>query len=151
MHYPVRRNPASGVRIQSSEPTLVLLTVTSSRRNPWLACDAVHDALHVVWREATAWLVGNYLLMPEHLHMFCAPRDPTFPVERWITYWKSRFSRQHEHPSWKFQSRGWHHRLRNQREYREKWLYVRENPVRRGLVDSSDAWPYQGCVFELRW
>ena len=36
------------------------------------------------------------------------------------------------------------HVLRNDESYGEKWKYVRENPVRAGLVSRADAWPYQG-------
>jgi len=28
----------------------------------------------------------------------------------------------------------------------EKWNYVRDNPVRAGLVENAEAWPYQGEV-----
>ena len=39
------------------------------------------------------------------------------------------------------------HVLRSEESYGEKWLYVRDNPVRAGLVDDASDWPYQGeCV-----
>jgi REP element-mobilizing transposase RayT len=36
------------------------------------------------------------------------------------------------------------HVLRNDESYTQKWKYVRENPVRAGLVSRADDWPYQG-------
>jgi putative transposase len=36
------------------------------------------------------------------------------------------------------------HVLRNDESYSQKWEYVRENPVRAGLVARADEWPYQG-------
>src|SRR4029077_13534604 len=36
------------------------------------------------------------------------------------------------------------HVLRNDESYSQKWEYVRENPVRAGLVVRADEWPYQG-------
>jgi len=36
------------------------------------------------------------------------------------------------------------HILRNDESYTQKWEYVRENPVRAGLVPRADDWPYQG-------
>ena len=39
------------------------------------------------------WLVGFYLLMPDHLHLFCAPRDLTFTLDAWVTYWKTQFKK----------------------------------------------------------
>ena len=38
------------------------------------------------------------------------------------------------------------HVLRHSESYAEKWDYVRRNPVRVGLVDDPDNWPYQGEV-----
>jgi len=38
------------------------------------------------------------------------------------------------------------HVLRSCESYAEKWNYVRDNPVRDGLVSSADDWPYAGEV-----
>ncbi len=38
------------------------------------------------------------------------------------------------------------HLLRGSESYAEKWAYVRETPVRAGLVDDADDWPYQGEI-----
>ncbi len=66
-------------------------------------------------------------------------------------YWKRELRRKHGLAEWRFQSRGWHHRILDAAHYAEKWHYVRENPVRRGLVEQGDAWPHQGRVHALRW
>jgi putative transposase len=36
------------------------------------------------------------------------------------------------------------HLLRNDESYSQKWEYVQENPVRAGLVQQWNHWPYQG-------
>jgi len=38
------------------------------------------------------------------------------------------------------------HLLRNNESYAQKWEYVRENPVRAGLVHCSEDWSYQGEI-----
>jgi REP element-mobilizing transposase RayT len=38
------------------------------------------------------------------------------------------------------------HVLRNDESYTQKWNYVRENPVRAGLVGDAERWPYQGEI-----
>jgi putative transposase len=116
----------------------------------WLAGTAAHDALRTVWEEAEGWAVGDYLLMPDHLHCFCGPLDGRFDIEQWITFWKRRFRRLHGNEHWRFQSRGWHHRLRSDESYGEKWEYVRDNSVRAGLVQKAEDWPFQGRISELR-
>jgi putative transposase len=146
-----RKNPATGVHVYFNQPTIVLLSVNTRDREPWLANDLVHSTLSAVWRKATVWIVGEYVLMPDHLHLFCAPRDPFFSIESWIAYWKSRFSRAYARPECKWQSRGWHRRLRHEESYSEKWRYVWENPVRKGLVTRPQDWPYWGRIHVLPW
>ncbi|MFA6561842.1 MAG: hypothetical protein WCV00_08035 [Verrucomicrobiia bacterium] len=41
------------------------------------------------------------------------------------------------------------HLIRNTESYSEKWNYVRENPVRAGLVERAEDWPYQGEIVTL--
>jgi putative transposase len=148
---PGRRTPSKGVYFFPGCPNWVFLTVCTQERAPWLAQPSAQRTLHDIWQHiATAWLVSDYLLMPDHLHLFCAPYDTSCAIERWIAFWKDRFAK-----SWidqgKFQSGGFHHRLRNDENYAWKWRYVLENPVRRGLVERIEEWPYAGRVHEIRW
>jgi len=149
--FPNRQNPSPGVHIDLGRSNFVLLTVTAEKRDPWLANETAHRLLHETWSEAKAWLVGDYLLMPDHFHCFCAPHDLQFTIETWISYWKREFALKHKRTAWKFQSRGWHHRMRDGENYSEKWLYVQENPVRQGLCQRIEDWPFKGKVFDLIW
>jgi putative transposase len=92
--------------------------------------------------------VSDYLLMPDHLHLFCAPRVLTRSIERWIAFWKYRLARADARFG-RLQRGGFHHRLRSDESYSEKWQYVRENPVRAGLVERPEDWPFQGRVHEI--
>jgi REP-associated tyrosine transposase len=38
------------------------------------------------------------------------------------------------------------HVLRSSESYGQKWDYVRENPVRAGLSNDVDGWPWQGEI-----
>jgi REP element-mobilizing transposase RayT len=148
---PGRHSPAKGVHIMLGRPNWVFLTVCTEKRSPWLAQSAVQSALHQIWKhQATAWLVSDYVLMPDHLHLFCAPRDLKFTVERWMSFWKDRFAKEHLE-SGRFQASGFHHRLRDDENYAEKWQYARENPVRKGLVARAEDWPFWGRVHEIHW
>jgi putative transposase len=127
------------------------VTVCTKDRVPWLACHEAHRLLSDIWRQADAWLVGNYVLMPDHLHLFAAPRDLHFTMDQWIMYWKSQFTKSHNHAEWLWQPHSFHHRLRQDESYSQKWLYVQENPVRAELADGVGEWPYQGTIHALRW
>ena len=147
---PGRRFPAKGVHISLGGPNWVFLTVCTDKRDPWLAQSCVQTALHAIWEhQATAWLVSDYLLMPDHIHLFCAPRDLRFTIERWMGFWKDRFAKVGLETGI-FQSGGFHHRLRKAESYAEKWQYVRENPVRHGLTERPEDWPHFGRVHEIR-
>ena len=148
---PKRTNPAAGVHLGLGELTIVLLTVTTHKRTAWLANSTAHMLLHRIWQQATAWKVGDYLIMPDHLHAFCSPAEQGIPIEKWIAYWKRQFRLKHRRSDWRFQARGWHHRLRDDESYAERWDYVQQNPVRAGLVEKPEDWPFKGKVFDLRW
>jgi len=146
-----RRQPAKGVHISAAGPNWVFLTVSTNQREPWLASTPVQTALHDIWlHRATAWLVSDYLLMPDHLHLFCAPSDLRFTIERWIAFWTDQLAKARSDTG-RFQDGGFHHRLRSGESYSEKWWYVRMNPVRQGLVEQPDGWPYQGRVHDIWW
>jgi putative transposase len=148
---PGRRTPAKGVHLTTGGPNWVFLTVCTANRERWLAQSSVQRALHDIWEhKATAWLVSDYLLMPDHLHLFCAPHDLKFSIERWIAFWKDRLAKACPDAG-SFQSGGFHHRLRDDENYSVKWRYVQENPVRAGLVSEVGEWPFAGRVHEIRW
>lgn len=146
-----RHRPAHGVQISLTEPVIVWLTVCTRNRQSWLNCDEAHERLVTVWRNADAWLVGRYMLMPDHLHLFCAPRDLEISLDAWVKYWKSQFTKQAKRPEWRWQTGHWDTRLRRHESYTEKWLYTSENPVRAQWVSHTNDWPWQGELNALRW
>jgi putative transposase len=148
---PGRRAPAKGVKILPHQPTIIFLTICARRPANWIASPTVHASLTEIWRNANAWLVGYYLLMPDHIHLFCAPRDLHFTIEKWIAFWKSEFTRRHMNPEWTWQRNAVHYRLRTQDDYREKWEYIRQNPVRANLTSTPEQWPYTGTLNPLTW
>jgi putative transposase len=148
---PDRRHPSHAIRIRSDAPAIVFLTVCTSDRRAWLATPENHAMLRSIWSQATAWRTGRYVLMPDHLHLFAAPGEPALPLENWVQYWKSQLSKVFKNPRRRWQTDHWDRRLRSGERYAEKWEYVRQNPVRRGLVQRADDWPFQGEVFDLDW
>ncbi|MEY2541670.1 MAG: hypothetical protein QOI22_1272 [Verrucomicrobiota bacterium] len=146
-----REHPAEGVFIFRGQPTIVFLTVCARKRERKLASAPVHKALVKAWITSDAWSVGYYLIMPDHVHLFCAPNNESYSIEQWITFWKRQFRRASGSDAPRFQAHGFHHRLRRDENYGEKWDYVRANPVRAGLVANPNDWPYQGVLNELRW
>jgi putative transposase len=147
-----RSTPAQGVYLTSDEPVIVWLTVCTKNRAPWLTHAEVMETLHAIWSDdATAWHMGDYLIMPDHLHGFCAPSSTIVELERWIAYWKYRFTRIARRQGGDWQRGAFHHRLRSRDEFREKWLYMMENPMRKDLVERWQDWPWRGKVHDITW
>ncbi len=144
-----RRHPTKGVLIDRGNVTIVFVTVCSAHRAPRLANDNVYHALIKAWGEADAWIVGAYVIMPDHLHFFCSPTTEDVTIEQWITFWKRRFRRHLGAEAPRLQAGAFHHRMRQDESYSEKWEYIRANPVRARLVRTPADWPFVGVLNEL--
>jgi REP element-mobilizing transposase RayT len=150
-----RRKPAHPAPVERHNEAVILwLTVCAQARKPILARDDVHALLRESWAAADSWVVGRYIILPDHLHLFCAPAVwPRTAVEKWVAFWKSlasrRWPRASEQPVW--QRDVWDTQLRRCEDYGEKWEYLRRNPVRAGLVVRIEDWPYQGEMTRLDW
>ena len=91
--------------------------------------------------------LGRYVIMPDHLHFFVRG-DQNFVLGNWVKGLKrailKAFPNEKDQSLW--QPGFFDHLLRNDERYAQKWEYVRENPVRAGLVHCSEDWPYQGEI-----
>ena len=195
---PQRRHPSRNSVMTHLDNRAIMLyvTVVTGKRNAILADKAVQDCIVAAWRAAADWLVGRYVIMPDHIHFFCAPATyPPPDFHRWMKQWKAQVSRSFpiglragrahgrvalvatgsgadaalpptddaaatsaalpnvplSRPSPLFQRDCWDRQLRTGESYAQKWEYVRNNPVRKGLVAHADEWPYQGQVNVLEW
>jgi REP element-mobilizing transposase RayT len=84
-------------------------------------------------------------MMADHFHFFVRGSDD-LNLAQWVNGLKRTISvalgATKKRPLW--QPGFFDHVLRNDESYTEKWVYVRENPVRAGLVARADDRPYQG-------
>ncbi len=148
-----REYPAKGIVLSSDMPLILWCTVRADERGAkWVAQEVVMKALVEIWREvATKWMVGDFVIMPDHLHFFCCPRliSEGVEVERWTGFWKDRLSKQVKGPMWRWQDRLFHTRMRSDAHYRDRLEYLRQNPVKAGLVERWKDWPWKGRVWDL--
>jgi putative transposase len=132
---------------------IIFVTTCTVKRRTILASLDVHNAIVGTWCKASTWLVGRYVVMPDHIHFFCAPNGVDVPsLERWMRYWKSIVTKSIGAKSGEvWQRHHWDRQLRSTDSYAEKWEYVRRNPVRHGYCDDPDEWPYQRELNTLQW
>ena len=152
---PRRKRPSHFPTVESGFRSIIIfLTVCTKRRRPLLANNEAASLLLEAWMAAEFWRVGRYVILPDHIHLFCAPN--TFqpePLKNWISFWKNHVTRawpdRDQVPIW--QPEYWDRQLRRGESYGEKWAYVESNPVRHGYVARADEWPYRGELNVLEW
>ncbi len=154
-------------RILIQGAPVYFITVCVKERRPLLADPLVASVLTDAWRysyEGHGWMVGRYVIMPDHVHFFAAPApDDAKTLSLFMGCWKRSTSiriralqaagqRRLPRPtneSFAWQKEFFDHLLRNDESYREKWEYIRQNPCRSGLVSDPGDWPYQGDIHVL--
>ena len=64
---------------------VVFLTICTKGRQPVLASDNLHRSLTEWWGKSTHWLVGRYVILPDHIHLFCSPGSDHSLHDGWRT------------------------------------------------------------------
>ena len=137
---PVRRKLPHGLPpFPVQGPIVQFVTVNAAERGgtPFLAVvEKILDAARF-YHEHGRWFLYLFLIMPDHLHMLAT--FPSGDCRATCGAWKGFLRKT---AGIRFQSDCFEHRIRNESELAEKWHYIRENPVSKGLVDMQDEWRY---------
>jgi REP element-mobilizing transposase RayT len=139
--------------LYTENPIYYITACTYSRRRI-LDHPGVHDSFIQFGLRATGHgvSVGRYVIMPDHIHLFAGFAPKSISVSAWMKSFKNAISKTLKHvtfpgPHW--EKGFFDHVIRSEESYDQKWLYVRDNPVRAGLVQSAEDWPYAGEISEL--
>ena len=104
-------------------------------------------------RKKYQFVVAGYVVMPEHVHLLIGEpkiEDPS----RVMQVLKQRVSLQcrakktaanifsEQVPAAFWQPQSYDFNVRTEKKYVEKLNYIHSNPVRRGLVESPELWPW---------
>jgi len=123
------------------EEVVYFVTVCVRDRQRVLANAEAFRAFEVAVSKLSHWRVDAAVLMPDHLHLLAAPKERDADVgtlsgslKRWI--------RQELRARWQWQPGCFDRLLRKGESAQTKWEYMRENPVRAGLVKEWKQWPY---------
>jgi putative transposase len=132
-----RKKPAHFPTVETGFRSIIIfLTVCTHRRRPLLANDEAARLIIAAWQAANFWRVGRYVIMPDHIHLFCAPNTfPPQPLKNWVSFWRNyvtrAWPRRNQIHIW--QRDYWDRQLRRNESYAQKWEYVREQ--------SGSTWP----------
>jgi putative transposase len=140
--YPVRRSLCHEIPGWVGSGCRHFITINCRQRGSFsLVSPSIATALLgslTVYEERGRWYPWLAVVMPDHFHLIVT-FDLTIGIRRTVSAWK-RYLARSQNLNW--QSDFFEHRLRNDAEFLEKASYVRQNPVRQGLVEKPEDWPF---------
>lgn len=122
----VRKHLRRLERIWIQDPIYFVTTCTYQRKQI-LACQEIADILIKEWKSARhrhGWAIGQYVVMPNHVHFFCSPELDAKALPTFVGSWKEWTSKAIKHqlrlttPVW--QEEFFDHVLRSSESYSEK-------------------------------
>ena len=119
------------------------LTICTQDRQRVLTTDTIHQRLLTFLHgspERYGWRPTRYVLMPDHLHLPASTHPNSVSLGIWIKALKA-FVGQRE---FGWQTGFFDHVIRHDECETEKWEYIRQNPVRAGLVTQAADWAFAG-------
>ena len=126
--------------VPSGSNYFITICCDPSGKNQLCHKDTADSLLATVdhYQQLQKWWVHLFLLMPDHLHAiisFSKEEGMRKTVGQWKRYASGSFGIQ-------WQRGFFDHRLRSDESFDEKAFYIRQNPVRAGLVADSKDWTY---------
>ena len=152
----LRRERLHRLRTIYVRSPIYFVTACTRQRKTTLANAAIHESL-LEYGQAGAdsgiW-IGAYVVMPDHIHLFVAMDEQRKTLPGLVKSLKNTLSKALRaigisSPHW--QKGFFDHVLRSGESYSQKWEYVRNNPVRAGLVVKPEDWRYAGEIFSLEY
>jgi putative transposase len=144
-----------------SKGAYYFFTVVSHNRRKFLCEPHARNCLKDAWehvRQSRPFDVVAVCLLPDHLHcVWQLPQNDDDFSERWALI-KKRFtrtylrtggietsqsvSRKNKRERGIWQRRFWEHRIRDESDLQRHIDYIHYNPVKHGLAENVEGWPY---------
>ena len=131
-------------------PPKYFVTICSFRRRKILTMKGLAEEIATCLSQSLSihgWAVGRYVIMPDHVHFFCSPRETEKTLSEFVRDVRKRISRRAHEKGIEgiiWQRDFFDRLLRSDESYEEKSEYMLQNPVRAGLCASQDDWMLQG-------
>ena len=99
------------------------------------------------YREQKRYLLHEFVIMPDHLHLVLTPAVE-ISVERAVQLIKGGFSYQlgKQKRGLIWQESFTNHRIRDEHDFEHHAEYIRMNPVRAGLAERPELYPYSSAA-----
>jgi len=98
------------------------------------------------YREQSKYALHEFVVMPDHLHLLITPATD-ISLERAVQLIKGGFSYRlgKSKRGLVWQESFTNHRIRDEQDYAHHSDYIRMNPVRAGLVERPELYPYSSA------
>ncbi|MGA8940112.1 MAG: transposase [Acidobacteriaceae bacterium] len=135
----------SGLKRFQGDGDYHFITFSCYRRLPYLHNDTARilfeETLERVRRKHDFYLFG-YVLMPEHIHLLMS-EPKRLRLEDTMRVLKGETSKQLKGDRLQFWQRRYHDfNVLTHHKFVEKLRYAHRNPVKRGLVEKPEGWPW---------
>jgi putative transposase len=127
-----------------------LITASTSQRKSVFQSEALARLLIDVflhYRSQGKFHLHEFVVMPDHFHLLITPVES---LERAMQFIKGGFSfrakRELGFGGEVWEKSFYDHRIRDVGEYERCRKYILENPVKRGLVESAELYPYSSAA-----
>jgi putative transposase len=128
--------------------TVYFMTFCVEKRKRALDNESAWGACLSTLKKLDRWDTLAAVAMPDHFHILVSPHERHASVSEFSKWFKRCFWEFHATSSgrsrrWRWQEGCFDRLLRSNESVAQKWEYLRQNPVRAGLVTDADDWPYQ--------
>lgn len=136
-----------------AEVTYFVTICERDRRRMWARQEffTAFEAAIGKLEERHLWFTHAAVVMPDHLHLLATPMRSRDDAVGNLSGALKRWTRSAvPGAQWNWQAGAFDRLLRPKESASRKWEYIRENPVRAGLVKDWRDWPFSIGIRDLR-
>jgi len=142
-----RRNSLRLTGFDYSWPRIYFVTINGFNRRPVFDDNRVAAATIKCLKELRkkfGFTVYIFCLLPDHFHAMIGPGTSQRTLGAICGAFKSLSTKEfwHWHTGKLWQRQYYDHIIRNREDFDETLNYIHLNPIRRGLVERAEDWPY---------
>ncbi len=133
----------SEIQLPWEKSIIYFVTMCVKDRRSVLANARVFEAIKTTVDQLRRWRVLAGVIMPDHAHWIVSPiEDRGLSVGDFSTGFKRVLRKTLVTQKWEWQRGCFDRLLRSDENLHSKWIYIQHNPVRDGLVQRAQDWPY---------
>src|SRR5438105_7727455 len=133
----------SEILLADETSIIYFVTLCVQERRKVLANAETFEAIRKAIVGLQKWSVLAAVVMPDHAHFIITPiEDRGLSAGDFATGFKRLLRKTLGRQPWEWQRGCFDRLLRSDEDLGSKWIYVQENPVRAGLVQRGEDWPF---------